>query len=62
MYRYKLTIKFSDGEVISEIFRTEQGVEGAIQGWKETEATDRKNGETYSIVSFETEEWKPAEA
>lgn len=62
MDNYKLTVKFSDGEVAVETFRTEQGLERAIRGWKEAEAEDRKNGETYSIVSMESEELEPVEA
>lgn len=56
MDKYKLTVTFSDGEVAVEKFRTELGLERAIRSWKEGEATDRANGETYSIVSMEPEE------
>jgi carbamoylphosphate synthase large subunit len=61
MDNYKLTITFSDGEVVTEKFRTEVGMERAIRGWKEIEAEDRNNGETYSIVSLEPEELNPSE-
>lgn len=60
MEQYKLTITFSDGEVIVEKFVTAIGVERAMRWWKDAEADDWKNGSTYTILSMETAELEPA--
>jgi hypothetical protein len=62
MDNYKLTVVFSDGEVVVEKFVTEKGVERAMRSWESIAAEDRKNGETYSIVSMESEVLEPADA
>lgn len=62
MDNYKLTVVFSDGEVVVEKFVTEKGVERAMRSWESIAAEDQKNGETYSIVSMESEELEPADA
>lgn len=61
MDNYKLTVTFSDGEVAVEKFVTEKGLERAMRSWEAIVAEDRKNGETYSIVSMESEELEPAD-
>jgi hypothetical protein len=60
MEKYKLTVVFSDGEVVVEKFMTKLGLERAIRWWKTAEADDRNNGATYTIVSMESEELEPA--
>lgn len=60
METYKLTITFSDGEVVVEKFMTELGVERAMRWWKNAEADDWENGFPYTIVSMVPEEIEPA--
>lgn len=62
MEKYQLTVVFSDGEVVVEKFNTQLGMERAIRAWKEAEAEDAKNGETYTIVSMEPSELEPTAA
>lgn len=63
MDNYKLTVVFSDGEVVVEKFVTEKGVERAMRSWESIAAEDWKNGfRNYTIVSMESEELEPADA
>lgn len=62
MDNYKLTVTFSDGEVVVEKFVTQQGMERAMRTWEASAAEDWKNGfRHYTIVSMEPEELEPAD-
>lgn len=61
MDNYKLTVTFSDGEVVVEKFVTQQGMERAMRTWEASAEEDWKNGfRNYTIVSMEPEELEPA--
>lgn len=56
MENFKITVVFSDGEVVTEKFCTEVGAERALRWWHRAAEADRANGETYTIVSSDLEE------
>jgi hypothetical protein len=55
--KYKLTLTFSDGDVVTETFKTPLGLHRAIKWWKDSQVADQKIGNTeYKIVSFDAVE------
>lgn len=63
MENYKLTVFFSDGEVVVETFATPQGRERAKRSWESIAAEDWKNGfRHYTIDKMETEDLEPAKS